>query len=130
MKKLLAVIRREYVQGVRNKGFIISTLLAPGVMALFFVVPLLLATLRTGGATRVAVVDLTGGRLYAPLSESLARGGRGDDEGRKRPPRGLRDEEFEARFAVERAEPGGRPFEELKDELRREIGRASCRERV
>ena len=121
MKKLLAVIRREYVQGVRNKGFIISTLLAPAIMALFFVVPMLLATLRTGGATRVAVVDLTGGRLYAPLSETLARGGRADDEGPKRPPRGTRDEEFETRFAVERAEPGVRSFEELKEELRRRV---------
>jgi hypothetical protein len=42
-------------------------------MALFFVVPLLLATLRTGGDTRVAVVDLTGGRLYDPLSAALSR---------------------------------------------------------
>jgi ABC-2 type transport system permease protein len=121
VKKLLAVVRREFVQGVSNKGFIISTLLAPAIMALFFVVPLLLATLRTGGATRVAVVDLTGGRLYAPLSEALARGGRGDEVGRKRQPRGLRDEEFETRFAVERTEPGGRTFEELKDELRRRV---------
>ena len=115
MKKLLAVIRREYVQGVRNKGFIISTLLAPAVMALFFVVPMLLATLRTGGATRIAVVDLTG-RLSDPLSEALARGE--GDEGPRRPPRGLRDEEFESRFAVERVEHDGRPFEELKEELR------------
>jgi ABC-2 type transport system permease protein len=121
VKKFLAVVRREYVQGVRNKGFLISTLLAPAVMALFFVVPLLLATLRTGGATRVAVVDLTGGRLYAPLSEALARGGRGDEDEKRRPPRGLRDEEFEARFAVERAEPGGLPFEEVKEGLRRRV---------
>ena len=104
MKKLLAVIRREYVQGVSNKGFIISTLLAPAIMALFFVVPLLLATLRTGGATRVAVVDLTGGRLYAPLSEAL-----GARRPRRRrmseaPPRGLRREEFETSFAVEAPE--------------------------
>ncbi len=96
MKKLLAVIRREYVQGVSNKGFIISTLLAPAIMALFFVVPLLLATLRTGGATRVAVVDLTGGRLYTPLSEALARGGRADEEEEEAPAarpaqRGVRD---------------------------------------
>ena len=122
MRKLLAVVRREYVQGVRNKGFIISTLLAPAIMALFFVVPVLLATLRTGGATRVAVVDLTGGRLYDPLSEALARGGRADeDEARKRQPQGLRDEEFESRFSAERVELGGRPFEAVKEELRRRV---------
>ena len=114
MRKLLAVIRREYVQGVRNKGFIISTLLAPAIMALFFVVPVLLATLRTGGATRLAVVDLTGGRLYGPLSEALSRPDVGEDDGPRRPPEGLHDEKFESRFAVERAEPGGRTFEELR----------------
>ena len=120
MKKLLAVIRREYVQGVRNKGFIISTLLAPAIMALFFVVPILLATLRTGGATRIAVVDLTGGRLQDPLGEALKRGGR-DDAAPKRPPRGLNDEEFESRFALERVETGGRPLEALKEELTRRV---------
>jgi ABC-2 type transport system permease protein len=122
VKKLLAVIRREYVQGVRNKGFIISTLLAPAIMALFFVVPVLLATLRTGGDTRLAVVDLTGGRLYDPLSEALARVGRGEDDARpKRPPQGLVDEDFKSRFAVERVEPGGRAFEDVMEELRRRV---------
>jgi len=120
MRKLLAVIRREYVQGVRNKGFIISTLLAPAIMSLFFVVPILLATMRTGGDTRLAVLDQTG-RLYAPLSESLSRTGADEDEGPKRPPRGLSDEKFEARFAVERVEPGGLTPEALKEELRRRV---------
>ena len=120
MRKLLAVIRREYVQGVRNKGFIISTLLAPAIMSLFFVVPILLATLRTGGDTRLAIVDQTG-RLYAPLSETLGRGGEADDDEPKRPPRGLSDEKFEARFAVERAEPGDMTPAELKEELRRRV---------
>ena len=118
MNKLLAVIRREYVQGVRNKGFVISTLLAPAVMALFFVVPTLLVTLRTGGATQLAVLDLTG-RLQGPLADSLARGDEEDES--KRPPRGLRDEKFEAQFAVERVEPGDRPAEAVKDELRRRV---------
>jgi ABC-2 type transport system permease protein len=120
VRKLLAVIRREYVQGVRNKGFIISTLLAPAIMSLFFVVPILLATLRTGGDTRLAIVDQTG-RLYAPLSETLGRGGEADDDEPKRPPRGLSDEKFEARFAVERAEPGDMTPAELKEELRRRV---------
>lgn len=119
MRKLLAVIRREYVQGVRNKGFVISTLLAPAIMALFFIVPSLLVTLRTGGDTRLAVVDQTG-RLYAPLSESLARGAAEEDAPR-RPPRGLRDEQFEARFAVERAEPGARAPEEVSEELKARV---------
>ncbi|HEV3471104.1 MAG TPA: ABC transporter permease [Pyrinomonadaceae bacterium] len=116
MRKMLAVVRREYVQGVRNKGFIISTLLAPAVMGVLFLLPALLVTMRTGGATRLAVLDLTG-RLAAPLAEALARGG----EEEVRPPRGTRDEKFEARFAVERVEPGGRPPEEVRRELERRV---------
>lgn len=119
MNKLWAVIRREYVQGVRNKGFVISTLLAPAIMALFFIVPALLVTFRTGGATRLAVLDLTG-RLQAPLAERLARSGDEEDEPR-RTPRGLRDEKFEAHFAVEGVEAGGREVEAVKDELRRRV---------
>jgi len=120
MRKMLAVVRREYVQGVRNKGFIISTLLAPAIMAMFIVVPALLVTLRTGEATRLAVVDLTG-RLYAPLSESLAGGGEAPEEGPKRPPRGMRDENFQVQFALERVEPGGRALEEVRAELSRRV---------
>jgi ABC-2 type transport system permease protein len=119
VRKLLAVIRREYVQGVRNKGFVISTLLAPAIMALFFVVPALLVTLRTGGDTRLAVVDRTG-RLYAPLAESLARPAAEEDAPR-RPPRGLRDEQFEARFAVEQVEAGARATEEVIEELKARV---------
>jgi ABC-2 type transport system permease protein len=120
VSKLLTVIRREYVQGVRNKGFVISTLLAPAIMALFFVVPALLVTFRTGEATRLAVLDLTG-RLYAPLGESLARGGEGDEDEPKRPSRGMRDEKFDAQFAVERVEAGGREAEAVKEELKRRV---------
>ncbi len=74
MRKTLAVIKREYVEGVRGKAFIISTLLAPVFMAVLLVVPGLLFTLKTGGATRIAVVDQTG-RLYAHVRESLMQGG-------------------------------------------------------
>ncbi|HZI19258.1 MAG TPA: ABC transporter permease [Pyrinomonadaceae bacterium] len=119
MRKTLVIIRREFVQGVRTRGFVISTLLVPVVMSLFFVVPGLLLTLRTGEATRLAVLDLTG-RLSGPLAESLARGGSFGGESR-RPPRGLRDENFEARFRVERVEPAGRAPEQVREELNRRV---------
>jgi ABC-2 type transport system permease protein len=119
MRKMLTVVRREYAQGVRTKGFVISTLLAPLVMGFFFFLPGLLITLRTGEATRLAVVDL-GGELYAPLSEAFAGGGPLAEE-RKGPPKGMRDEEFEARVAVERVEPAGRPVEQVREELNRRV---------
>lgn len=73
MKKTLAVVRREYVQGVRSRAFIISTLLAPFFMLFMFVLPGLLFTMKTGGATRLAVVDQSG-RMYERVRESILRG--------------------------------------------------------
>jgi ABC-2 type transport system permease protein len=120
MRKVLAVIRREYVQGVRSKGFIISTLLAPVIMAVLFILPALLVTMRTGGATRLAVLDMTG-RLAAPLSEALAGRGAAAGGGAGRRPAGMREEEFTAQFAVESVEPAGRAPEELREELSRRV---------
>ena len=70
MNKLLAIIRREYVQGVRSKIFLISTILGPLLMVVFTVVPGLLFGLKTGGALRLAIVDQTG-RIYDGVRESI-----------------------------------------------------------
>ena len=45
--KLWAVIRREYLERVRTKGFVIGTVLGPLLMAAMMIVPLLAA--RSGG---------------------------------------------------------------------------------
>jgi ABC-2 type transport system permease protein len=75
MKKLLAVIKREYIQRVRTKFFVIATILGPILMAAFTVVPGMMMMVRTGGPTRIAVVDQTG-NTYAALATELV--GRGD----------------------------------------------------
>jgi ABC-2 type transport system permease protein len=59
MNKFLAVIRREYVERVRTKMFILMTILGPIMLAVFTVVPGLLFTIKTGGPTRIAIVDQT-----------------------------------------------------------------------
>ncbi len=57
--KLLAVLRREYLERVRTKGFVIATVLGPLLMAAMMVVPALVA--RSGGKPlRLAVVDRDG----------------------------------------------------------------------
>lgn len=128
MKKLLAIIRREYVQGVRGKAFIVSTILAPVFMFSILVVPGLLMVMKTGAATRVAVVDQTG-RLYQSLREAVARsGGRPADgagaskeaqrPGRAAPqaPNVLRTD-----IALEEVAHGARALEEVKGELNRRV---------
>ncbi len=69
MIKFLAVVKREYIQRVRAKMFILSTILLPAVMSLFGIVPALIFSIKTP-PLRVAVVDQTG-KMYAELKRSL-----------------------------------------------------------
>jgi ABC-2 type transport system permease protein len=80
MNKFWAVVKREYVQRVRSKMFLVVTIGAPLMFALFTVVPAMIAGIKSGGPLRLAVVDETG-RMYERVSQSL-RGGRdeGEDE--------------------------------------------------
>jgi ABC-2 type transport system permease protein len=72
MHKTWVVIRREFIERVRTRWFVISTVLGPLIMVAFIVVPIMLA--KRGARERsVAVVDLTttgfGARLSATLNE-------------------------------------------------------------
>jgi ABC-2 type transport system permease protein len=120
LRKILIIIRREYIQGVRGKAFILSTVLAPVFMVGIFVVPGLLIGLKTGEATRVAVVDQTG-RLYAPLREAVTRRGGGGGGAAEAPKGGRPEGNMETRFVLEEAAPGPRPLEEVKGELKRRV---------
>ena len=68
--KILAVIRREYLERVRTKAFWFATFLVPvfflGYMAVQFA-----AIRKTSGERRIAVIDRTG-QLAAPLARELA----------------------------------------------------------
>jgi ABC-2 type transport system permease protein len=77
--KITHIIRREYVEHVRRKSFIISTLLVPVLMLVFFVVPVLFAVLQPDRSYRVAVLDQTGeigDGVAAALTDTLTGGGR------------------------------------------------------
>ena len=67
MRKVFAIVRREFIERVRTKGFWIGTLLFPVFMGAVVILPALLA--RGGGTKRIAVVDFTAG----PLGDQLAR---------------------------------------------------------
>jgi ABC-2 type transport system permease protein len=58
MHKVWVVMRREFVERVRNKWFVISTVVGPLVMAVFIFLPFILAE-SDGGHRSVVVVDLT-----------------------------------------------------------------------
>lgn len=80
MGKLLAVIRREYLERVRTKWFLIATLFGPLFFLAISLLPIWLASRDEGTreAGNVVVIDATGNGLAARLVEALgdSAGGR------------------------------------------------------
>lgn len=75
MHKVWAVIRREFVERVRNKWFLISTVLGPVFMLGVGVLPALLMS-RSGHVNRIVIVDAGPGTLAERLRSQLTRSGR------------------------------------------------------
>ena len=72
MRKLYTVFKREYLQSVRKKSFVVLTVLFPFLLAGMMVIPAVLTT-RSMTARRIAVLDGTG-RLKTDFdSRSLAK---------------------------------------------------------
>jgi len=72
VRKVWAVIRREFVERVRSKWFWISALLGPVFFGGMIVVPVLFA--GAGGTRRIAVVDGTTGAFGARVAAELGHG--------------------------------------------------------
>ncbi len=70
MRKILSVIKREYIQIVRTKGFVIGTILGPVVMAAFIVVPILVQFVSVDKQEKIGVVDLSAA-VFMELDEKL-----------------------------------------------------------
>jgi ABC-2 type transport system permease protein len=124
MRKVLAVIRREYVQGVRSKTFLLSTLLAPAFLIFLMIVPAMLMGMKTGGATRLAVADETG-RLFAQVRESILsprqQGADAEREAERKLRHGAMEAPAVASFEVTEAPPAGRSREEVRRDLDRRV---------
>lgn len=70
MRKVWVVIRREFVERVRNKWFVISTVMGPLVMAFFIFLPFMLAE-SDGGDRSIVVADLTSDEFGAHVATVL-----------------------------------------------------------
>ncbi len=68
--KLWAIVRREYLERVRTKAFMIGTILGPLILGAMMVVPIL-AVKASGKRLRVAVLDRTG--TLGPTVEDALR---------------------------------------------------------
>ena len=132
MRKMLAVIKREYIQRVRTKFFIIITVLGPVMLIVFTIVPGLLFRIKAGGDTRLAVVDQTEGmKLYDSIRRSLVE--EHPHQRRSSSVSESLDVDTEERakeagksmkggFQVQPVNPSGQPLAKIKQELNQKIG--------
>jgi len=70
MRKILSVIKREYLQIIRTKGFIIGTILGPVFMAALIVVPVVLQFVSLDQQERIGIVDESR-EIFTELEKSL-----------------------------------------------------------
>lgn len=70
MTRLWAVVRREYLERVRSKAFLVGTLVGPVLLGALMVGPGALMSRQRGQPLRVAVVDASG-RLEADVEQAL-----------------------------------------------------------
>jgi len=70
MKKILSVIKREYIQIVRTKGFIIGTILGPVFMLALIVIPVALQFVAIDQQEEIGVIDETR-EIFMELDEKL-----------------------------------------------------------
>jgi ABC-2 type transport system permease protein len=86
MKKILIIIKREYLVRVRTRAFLIGTIVTPLLMLALITLPIFFAT-RGGGDRRVTVLDQTGHPDLFNAINSALQGRMGSDEelGRRDP---------------------------------------------
>jgi ABC-2 type transport system permease protein len=116
MKKFLAVVKREFVQRVRAKMFIVSTILLPVVMSLFGIVPAVILSIDAGSAMRVAVVDHTG-KMYEHLNQALVNDTQSDQDGNANEGRNVPGRAF-GRFVLEEVS-----LDQSADQIRNDLER-------
>ena len=127
MKKFLTIVKREYVQRVRAKMFIVSTVLLPLVMSLFAIVPAIILNIDVGGPMRVAVVDQTG-KMFGPLQSAFADEEAAEAEQQPSPEpqpagpsrRGL-PSMAKREFVLTEVKPDGRSAEAVRAELDQQL---------
>jgi len=59
MRKILSVIKREYLQIVKTKGFIIGTILGPVLMVALIVIPIVGQLISVGKQETIGVIDFS-----------------------------------------------------------------------
>jgi len=112
MKKFLSVLKREYIQRVRAKMFIVSTILLPIVMSLFMLVPAIILSIETP-PMRVAIVDQTG-RMYSQVRQALFNDQQEADTQNVNAPRTATPRRSFSRFVVEEVNAKDQSLDQIR----------------
>lgn len=108
---IYAVIRREFLERVRKKSFLITTLITPLIFGALMVVPAALQIVQTGKPTEVVVVDKTGWAGPAILAASPSESHAGENSLESRAEKSARG------AAVLKAAPAGQDLESIKQQI-------------
>ena len=103
MHKTWAVIRREFIERVRTRQFLIGTVLGPILMGVLIMAPILLQ--RNTRVKHLVVLDAAQGQLGSRVELALVKATREDKPGGA------------VRYRVERVVAGDRPLEAVRDSL-------------
>jgi len=132
MTKFLAVVKREYLQRVKSKFFIVATVLGPVMIFVFTVLPQIILGMKSGGPTHIVVIDQTVGETMYPRVEDALLHDKSDDEEQAAPEKAVQDsvnantqdriknagKQTKADYQVEKVSLNGRDLESVKQELR------------
>jgi ABC-2 type transport system permease protein len=127
MRKFFAIVKREYVQRLRSRMFVLITVLGPVMISLFGVAPALVLSIKAGGPLKIAVVDQTG-KLYQSVYKSVMDNAVEPQSGQDQLNAGVANknaserfqqvsERQERRYEVQEVRLEGRPLNEVKKEL-------------
>ncbi|HEX8888014.1 MAG TPA: ABC transporter permease, partial [Pyrinomonadaceae bacterium] len=132
MTKFLAVVKREYLQRVKSKFFIVATVLGPVMIFVFTVLPQLILSMKSGGPTQIAVIDQTKGEtMYSRVEDALLHDK--DESGEQAAPeKAMQDsvnsnsqdrvkqmgKQTKTDYQVQKVELNGRSLDDVRHELR------------
>lgn len=134
MTKFLAIVKREYLQRVRSRMFALMTVLGPVMLVVFTIVPGLLMSMKTGGDTRLAIVDQTG-QLYESVRDSILQRQVNNDQNlgeqieqqvNANTTERLKDagKAISGGFSIERVDVEGKSIESIKETLNARVARS------
>lgn len=137
MTKFLAVVKREYLHRVKSKMFIITTVLGPVMIFAFTVLPQIIFNIKSGGATRIAVIDQTKDAKMYPRVEDALLHDRSEGEEQPPPEKAVTDSvnsntsdrvnragaQMKVDYQVEPVQLNGRSLDDVRRELKDRVSK-------